>query len=569
MKFSPFTPVLLLPVFIHSDTAFAQVPNFAPQEGLVGWYSMDGNVDDSGDLGLDGSATNLLWTEDRFGNPDGALDLSQPADDYVDLPSETDALFDSTITLAMWVNYPAVPGQKIFHQGPTPGLYDNFSILIWDIASTGDMAIRLYTESSSYASYSYQQPEGWKHLAFTVDGAQYSIYVDGIEVKTGNTAIAWENSLGTVRIGESIFGNPYNYLGQIDDLALWNRALSAEEVAGIYLEQPIVPGCTDLAACNFNPEATEEDGSCLNEGCNDPAACNFNGLHVCTVDCIYPAVGEDCGGGDGLCGPGTFWNANSQLCEVSLVGDSDLDGCVTTSDLLNLLSLYGGCWDLEAQSFACGADHVSYHGHDYATVQIGENCWFAENLRTELFANGDSISVALEPSDWAYFGEASLSSVCALGYDSTEVVDERGLWYNSFAARDERNICPSGWHVSTENDWIQMELGLGAPVAAYAPDQANFPSEVAVPLMSSEQWNGTNSTGFNAVKTGFIWGPGNNGVPGHPSGTNTGTWMWSVVPGANDNDSYKWRRKIEGFISVASTSSFGNGMVVRCVRDSD
>ncbi len=561
-----FSMLIVFELF-QADTAHAQVPNFAPQEGLVGWYSLNGDVTDSGDLGMDGTATNVLWTEDRFGSPDGALDLSQPANDYVDLPSDIDALFDSTITLSMWVNYPAVPGQKIFQQGPTPGLYDDVSILIWDIASTGDMAIRLYT-GGTYSSYSYPEPEGWKHLAFTVDGVQYSMYVDGVEVKTGTTPLAWENSLGTVRIGESIFGNPYNYLGQVDDLALWNRALSAEEVAGIYLEQPIVHGCTDLAACNFNSEATEEDGSCLNEGCNDPAACNFNGLDVCTVDCVYAAVGEDCAGGDGLCGPGTFWNANSQLCEVSLVGDSDLDGCMTTVDLLGLLGSFGGCVDLESQSFACGVDHVSYHGHDYATVQIGDNCWFAENLRTERYANGDSILVALEPSEWAYFGGSSLSAVCALGYDSTEVVDERGLWYNSFAARDERNLCPSGWHVSTEEDWVQMELGLGAPVAAYAPDQANFSNEVAAPLKSSEQWDGTNSTGFNAVKTGFIWGQGNNGVPGHPSGRNSGTWMWSVVPAAYNSAYSTRRRKIDaGGMYVSGTSSTGNGMVARCVRD--
>ena len=60
--------------------------------------------------------------------------------------------------------------------------------------------------------------------------------------------------------------------------------------------------------------------------------------------------------------------------------DADGDGCIGMSDLLSLLTVFGSC---ETQAFACGAP-VSYQGYNYATVQIGEHCWFAENLRNEL-----------------------------------------------------------------------------------------------------------------------------------------------------------------------------------------
>ena len=43
---------------------------------------------------------------------------------------------------------------------------------------------------------------------------------------------------------------------------------------------------------------------------------------------------------------------------------------------------------------------MNYHGYDYATVQIGEQCWFAENLRTEFYQNGDSIPINLSNSEW-------------------------------------------------------------------------------------------------------------------------------------------------------------------------
>lgn len=51
--------------------------------------------------------------------------------------------------------------------------------------------------------------------------------------------------------------------------------------------QTEVPGCTDPLALNFNPAATEDDGTCLGTGCPDPAATNFD---VFTV--LFPGNGD-------------------------------------------------------------------------------------------------------------------------------------------------------------------------------------------------------------------------------------------------------------------------------------
>ena len=46
---------------------------------------------------------------------------------------------------------------------------------------------------------------------------------------------------------------------------------------------------------------------------------------------------------------------------------------------MELLSSFGTmCEEPETVEFTCG-DPMNYHGYDYATVQIGEQCWFAEN----------------------------------------------------------------------------------------------------------------------------------------------------------------------------------------------
>ena len=106
-------------------------------------------------------------------------------------------------------------------------------------------------------------------------------------------------------------------------------------------------GCTDPNACNYEPGALVDDGSCITEGCNDEAACNFNPADSCAVTCVYPDFGFDCEGEVTLCGEGTAWNEATQQCEVIMPGDFDFDTCVTLTDLLGFLGNYNVCTDLE------------------------------------------------------------------------------------------------------------------------------------------------------------------------------------------------------------------------------
>ena len=70
---------------------------------------------------------------------------------------------------------------------------------------------------------------------------------------------------------------------------------------------------------------------------------------------------------------------------------SCLDGTVWDAAL-------GGC----VPSFRSCGEPVRYQGYDYATVLIGEQCWFAENLRNESYNNGDAIPANLSDREWKY-----------------------------------------------------------------------------------------------------------------------------------------------------------------------
>lgn len=108
---------------------------------------------------------------------------------------------------------------------------------------------------------------------------------------------------------------------------------------------------TETESVSFNVVA----GSAMCEGsvlvsvpeseCADSAACNFNPEHTCSSACVFPFIPGDCDAGAGACGPGTTWNVALQQCDVTMIGDTNFDGCIELMDLLDVLSGYGNCFD--------------------------------------------------------------------------------------------------------------------------------------------------------------------------------------------------------------------------------
>ncbi len=126
-------------------------------------------------------------------------------------------------------------------------------------------------------------------------------------------------------------------------------------------------------------------------------------------------------------------------------------------------------------------------GYTYQTVTVGSQVWFAENLRTSKYANGDAIpniNGAISASGgWAWYN-----------YDST-YENPYGKLYNWYAAHDSRNVCPTGWHVPTRAEWTLLTNYLGGALVA------------GTKLKSMSGWNnggnGTNESGLNFLPSGY------------------------------------------------------------------
>lgn len=539
--------------------AHAQVPDYVPTEGLVGYWLLDGDANDESENGNHGTIFGAEATADRLGNPNSALHFNVSsgggwgaAQDRVVISNPTIPDYNS-FTMSSWVKLEPKPSPFSNRPHSIMGRWDGngASVFRHQLNYDGDITTQLDGGDSEYVfvagSISY---DVWSHVIITYDGDTLRHFVNGSLVGVESLDIVINTSSTDLTFGEIHMGNGHWYLfsGTIDDCGYWSRVLSESEITALYNEQPSIPGCTDSTACNYKEEANEDDGSCT-----------------------YPPFGlTDCEAGGAACGEGTVWDSASQSCLAWNDCPSDLDGDGVTgvSDLMHLLADFGTDCPIEANEWTCG-DPVLYHGYNYETVLIGEQCWFAENLRTEQYQNGDTIPTELNDYTW---GTATYGAVSHYGADGLVLFGSDdpilnaqlyGLLYNGFATQDERGLCPTSWSIPSDEQWMELEYHLGMDSTEVAGN--NYRGDKAPMIKNNSTdipaWNGTNATGWSGAPggaraqiegsyfeeslVGYYWGFDANwnggSIPYRALGGGDGIYRW-------------WRHPTAGFS-------------VRCVAD--
>jgi uncharacterized protein (TIGR02145 family) len=268
------------------------------------------------------------------------------------------------------------------------------------------------------------------------------------------------------------------------------------------------------------------------------------------------------------CGPGTHWDELLQLCVVTNGSDSNFDGCIYLDDLLALLSGFGGCV-APAPSYDCS--YILFDDHLYETVVIGEQRWFAENLRSENFNNGDAIGTFLNYSETpiastSVFGEGgycnNLNTSYEISCDPSWSLTEYGRLYNWYAVTDERGLCPSGWHVATLAEWVEL--------ADFLVSNVSTEELTTLALMTTSGWpegvNGTDEFGFSALPGGYSSQTGNSWY----AGTQGMFWTSTIKDGEQAYMRYieaePWLF-LDGGDAGATGHDFRENLSVRCILD--
>jgi uncharacterized protein (TIGR02145 family) len=208
----------------------------------------------------------------------------------------------------------------------------------------------------------------------------------------------------------------------------------------------------------------------------------------------------------------------------------------------------------------CGESLV-YDGYDYSTVQIGGQCWFAENCRYLPSVSPTFPSSTTDPHYFVYGYEGTdVEAAKSTEIYETNVYETYGVLYNWPAVMTE-GICPSGWHIPSDGEWQTMEISLGMWESEAASEGWRGYDE-GYQMKSTSGWyqggNGSNSSGFNCLPGGFTSTSFFQAIQTY------GMW-WS----ASESGSDSWRRILNYSANTVERSVTNQyyGFSARCLRD--
>ena len=424
------------------ESVEVELPGHVPSEGLVAWYPLDGNASDLSGLGHHGIVTGPMPSMDRFGNPNGAYYFNDASSISANLQGVGNGNVPVTISSWVQIEQTSTDVSYVAGVGDAPYVSEGTVFGMGEYGGSGLFATMAGSQFDAISGTAISLNQ-WVMLTAVHEGdGSVKLYVDSTETFSfqGSTPnIQFDVAL----IGTAPWGGSF-WSGNIDEVGIWSRALTEEEVHALFLGAPIEYGCTDFQACNYDQEASADNGLCE------------YGCLYCGEGTVWDSTLQECVGvippADSIlvpipsCGEGTVWDPVNEECIIAIPADLNYDGCVSVTDLLVLLAVHGTCppypeWPDEPTdtTWTCG-DLLTYWDYNYATVFIGDQCWFAENLDTEHFSNGEDIPQL--PSNWVNLTTPAFGYY---DYDSSGTA-----LYNHYAIQDPRGLCPNGWHTPTQ-----------------------------------------------------------------------------------------------------------------------
>jgi uncharacterized protein (TIGR02145 family) len=241
-------------------------------------------------------------------------------------------------------------------------------------------------------------------------------------------------------------------------------------------------------------------------------------------------------------------NANNNNIPTSGLGAVVLPGNNTCADqFINVV----GC---------NGQTSLTYDGRTYDLVEIGGQCWFTDNLATDQYRNGDPIPTGLDNTAWQNTTEGAYAI-----YNNDPANDViYGKLYNWYTTVDTRGLCPTGWHVPTDCEWMYLEGSLGMSVGDQIGVFGRGTDEGGKMKMDS-YWaspnvGANNSSGFSAISGGYRTGQGQFGN----FSIYTGFWSTSEY-----DSNISWIRDLGSNSPLIFRSYYSkqHGYNIRCLQD--
>ncbi|WP_396164950.1 LamG-like jellyroll fold domain-containing protein [Flavobacterium sp.] len=234
--------LLIIGLIITTQTMFSQVPSYVPTNGLVGYYPFNGNANNENGNGNNGVVNGATLTTDRFGESNKAY-YFDGISNYISLSKIPNL---SSVSISAWVlvpqnNYGVVVAQNDPTNCSNVNFFLDFGNSTTNDISMGHNPICTSAGVSTWAANNNSNYyTNWHHLVGVInsDGSS-KLYIDGLLINSNNSSPGY-NGLCTTSNSSLRFGglwwniDPHFLIGKLDDIGIWNRALTQQEITNLY-----------------------------------------------------------------------------------------------------------------------------------------------------------------------------------------------------------------------------------------------------------------------------------------------------------------------------------------------
>ena len=220
----------------YFSTNYSQAPTPGTCDGLIAWWPLNENVNDVGPNGLNGSGSNLTNAIGQNGKSGGAYSFNGTNSQ---ITVANNALLNpvTAITVSAWATLAAAPtteAQGIVSKDISGGIGNPPYVLIVNTTSVPSFVQVTSANASAGSDGTFPfSANNWYLLTGTFDGTTARLYVNG-ELQSSAARSDIATTTNVLRIGQQKAGTNRWFNGRIDDVRIYNRALSAAEVQQTY-----------------------------------------------------------------------------------------------------------------------------------------------------------------------------------------------------------------------------------------------------------------------------------------------------------------------------------------------
>lgn len=246
--------LLSILIFTSSSIYSQGIPGYVPTTNLVGYYPFNGNSNDVTAFNNHGIVFGATLTSDRFNTQNSAFDFNG-TNNYIEIPSASQINLTAPFTISVWfrsslwsfnapINEHAIISKVVdgFWGGGGFEFYTNGSSGINFGATISGNNINLVKTGYSI--------NNWYHCLTTFNGSKLKMFINGIAVDSSNASNSISINNLPIRIGRRAGAGNFNcwFNGKIDDIGIWNRALTQQEITSLY------QGCTGSVTASITPQ---------------------------------------------------------------------------------------------------------------------------------------------------------------------------------------------------------------------------------------------------------------------------------------------------------------------------